>query len=149
MSRKLWPVFLLIVVSSVFAQAHEISHRVTILVDKSDNTLTLKEDNVVLKTYAVSTGAMNSTPVGIFKVTTKLENPTWYRPGAVLGPHDRRNQLGTRWIGINKKGYGIHGTIEPEKLGRQVSAGCVRMKNEDVEELYSLVRPGTEVIIRN
>ena len=149
MSRKLWAVFLLMIVSSVFARANEISRHFTILVDKSDNTLTLKEDGAVLKTYVVSTGSDNSTPVGIFKVTTKLENPTWYRPGAVLGPHDKRNQLGTRWIGISKKGYGIHGTTEPEKLGRQASAGCIRMKNTDVEELYSLVRPGTEVIIRN
>ena len=123
---------------------------VSILVDKSENLLYLKENGKVLKTYTVSTGKKNSTPVGIFKVATKLENPAWYKePGVVIGPFDKRNELGSRWIGLNKKSYGIHGTLEPEKLGRQVSHGCVRMKNSDVEELFSQVRPGTEVAIRN
>ena len=123
---------------------------VSILVDKSENLLYLKENGRVLKAYTVSTGKNNSTPVGIFKVTTKLENPAWYKePGVMIEPFDKRNELGSRWIGLNKKSYGIHGTREPEKLGRQVSHGCVRMKNSDVEELFNQVRPGTEVAIRN
>jgi lipoprotein-anchoring transpeptidase ErfK/SrfK len=116
-------------------------------VDKSTNTLVLKGDQDILKTYTVATGSNNSTPVGTFKITDKLENPTWYKAGAVIPPGGADNQLGTRWLGINLKGYGIHGTVEPEKLGQQVTAGCIRMKNEEVEELYSLVPPGTEVTI--
>ena len=50
-------------------------------------------------------------------------------------------------MGLTAKGYGIHGTAEPEKLGQQVTAGCVRMKNEEVEELYGILPPGTEVTI--
>ena len=151
MNRGVWAIFLLaMAVFTGVADARGISHAYTILVDKSDNTLMLKENNTVLKTYVVSTGTHNSTPVGTFKVTKKLENPTWYKPGGgVVGPLDKNNELGTRWIGLSMKGYGIHGTVEPEKLGQQVSAGCVRMKNKDVEELYALVKPGTEVIIRN
>ena len=123
---------------------------VSILVDKSDNLLYLKENGMILKTYTVSTGKNNSTPVGTFKVTVKLENPTWYKkPGTVIPPLDKRNELGTRWIGLSKKSYGIHGTTEPEKLGRQVSSGCVRMKNGDVEELFKNVKTGTEVMIRD
>jgi lipoprotein-anchoring transpeptidase ErfK/SrfK len=122
--------------------------KLTIIVDKSDNTLQLKGDEEVLKQYTVSTGTNNSTPVGTYKVTTKLENPTWYKPeGGVEKPGAPGNQLGTRWIGWDLKGYGIHGTIEPEKLGQQVTHGCVRMKNEDVEELFRLVPPGTEVTV--
>lgn len=123
------------------------TYKLSIWVDKSDNTLVLKADEQVLKMYTVSTGKDNSTPVGTFKVTDKLENPTWYKAGAVKKPGDPDNQLGTRWMGWDLKGYGIHGTIEPESLGQQVTAGCVRMKNEEVEELYRLVPSGTPVTV--
>ena len=125
------------------------TYKLSVWVDKSDNVLTLKGDQDILKTYKVSTGSNNSTPVGMFKITDKLENPTWYKAGAVIPPGSTDNQLGTRWLGISQKGYGIHGTVEPEKLGQQVTAGCVRMKNEEVEELYGLVPSGTEVTIND
>jgi len=118
-----------------------------IVVDKSQNTLILKGDEEVLKSYVVSTGTHNSTPVGVFKVTDKLVNPTWYKSGAVVPYGSPDNVLGTRWIGLTQKGYGIHGTTEPDTLGQQITAGCVRMKNEEVEELYAFVVPGTEVTI--
>ncbi len=121
----------------------------SVLVDISDNKLYLNEDDKPFKTYIVSTGVDNSTPVGVFKATDKLENPTWYKMGAVIPPGSKDNQLGTRWIGITAKGYGIHGTTEPEKLGQSVSAGCVRMKNEDVEDLYRLIPSGTEITIQD
>ena len=59
------------------------------------------------------------------------------------------NSLGTRWLGFDKKGYGIHGTVEPETIGQQVSQGCVRMLNEDVEELYDLLPRGTRVTVQD
>ena len=123
------------------------SYKLSVWVDKSDNTLILKGDQDIIKTYTVSTGSNNSTPIGTFKITDKLENPTWYKAGAVIPPGSTDNQLGTRWLGIDLKGYGIHGTVEPEKLGQQVTAGCVRMKNEDVDELYGFVPPDTPVTI--
>jgi lipoprotein-anchoring transpeptidase ErfK/SrfK len=123
------------------------AYKLSILIDKSDNTLALNGDAELIKTYIVSTGTDNSTPVGTFKITDKLENPTWYKAGAVKKPGDPENQLGTRWMGWDLKGYGIHGTTEPEKLGQQASAGCIRMKNEEVEELYRLVPPGTPVTV--
>lgn len=118
-----------------------------IVVDKSQNILILKAGEEVLKTYVVSTGTNNSTPVGVFQVTDKLLNPTWYKAGAVVPPDSPENVLGTRWIGITQKGYGIHGTTEPDKLGQQVTAGCVRMRNDEVEELYGFVSRGTEVTV--
>ena len=124
------------------------TYKLSVVVDKSQNTLILKGDEDVLKTYIVSTGKNNSTPVGVFKITDKLVNPTWYRPdGRVIPFGDPANLLGVRWMGISKKGYGIHGTTDPEKLGQQVTDGCVRMKNEDVEELYGFLTPGTEVTL--
>ena len=108
----------------------------------------MKGDEEILKTYTVSTGTNNSTPVGVFKITNKLIHPIWYRSdGKVIPYGDPANLLGTRWMGLTKKGYGIHGTLEPEKLGQQVTDGCIRMKNEEVEELYGFLTPGTEITI--
>lgn len=118
-----------------------------VLVDKSQNTLILKLNDEMLKTYAVATGLNNSTPAGTFKIVNKLLNPAWYRAGAVVHSGSPENILGTRWLGFDLAGYGIHGTTEPESIGKQATAGCVRMLNPDVEELYSLLSVGTEVII--
>jgi len=119
----------------------------SILVDKSQNTLTLSSNDEVLKVYRVSTGIDSSTPVGAFKVTVKLIDPTWYKAGAVVLPGSPKNILGTRWLGISLQGYGIHGTTDPATIGQQVTAGCVRMLNKDVEELYAIVPTGTDVTV--
>jgi lipoprotein-anchoring transpeptidase ErfK/SrfK len=119
----------------------------TIVVDKSQNQLLLAENNEYVKMYTVATGKDNSTPVGTFKVVTRLPNPVWYTEGAVVPPDSPENILGTRWLGINVEGYGIHGSVDPNALGKQVTAGCVRMSNRDVEELYDLIPVGTEVTI--
>ena len=119
----------------------------SIVVDKSQNQLLLTENNEFVKLYDVSTGKDNSTPVGTFKITNRIPNPTWYGQGAVVPPDSPENVLGTRWLGISQKGYGIHGTVEPDAIGKQVTAGCVRMTNADVEELFDIVPVGTEVTI--
>ena len=118
-----------------------------IFVDKSQNILILKNGNEVVKVYNVSTGLNNSTPVGTFKVTSKLVDPVWFKGGAVVPPESPSNVLGTRWMGFDIAGYGIHGTTEPDKIGQQVTAGCVRMRNEEVEQLYMLIPMNTEVKI--
>lgn len=122
--------------------------KLNVEIDKSENTLTLKADDVLLKTYVVATGAGNRTPVGTFRVQDKIERPTWYKDdGAVIRYGEPGHLLGTRWIGLSEKGYGIHGTTEPEKLGRQVSHGCVRMRNEEVEEIFTLLPYGATITI--
>ncbi|MFA5156571.1 MAG: L,D-transpeptidase family protein [Candidatus Omnitrophota bacterium] len=119
----------------------------SVVVDKSQNILMLKSDDEIIKTYVVSTGANNSTPAGNFKVVNKIQNPTWFKAGAVVPPESPDNVLGTRWLGFDLPGYGIHGTIEPQNLGKQVTQGCVRMANTEVEELYTILPIGTEVTI--
>ena len=120
----------------------------TVNVSKSQNVLMLKSDEDILKVYSVSTGANNSTPIGTFKIVNKIENPVWYKDtGAVIPPESPDNALGSRWLGFDMKGYGIHGTLQPDKIGQQVTAGCVRMRNPDVEELYRILPYGTEVVI--
>lgn len=119
----------------------------TIFVDKSENIMILKSDEEIVKTYIVATGANNSTPVGTFKIANKLASPTWFKAGTVVPAGSPDNILGTRWMGFDLKGYGIHGTTDPQNLGKQVTQGCIRMSNSEVEELYMIVPTGTEVII--
>ena len=119
----------------------------SILIDKSQNILLLKRGQEVVKTYIVSTGKNNSTPVGVFKIVNKLKNPTWFKTGAVIPSGNPENILGTRWLGLSIAGYGIHGTNNNKDLGKQISSGCIRMRNSDVEELYTLIPVGTKVTI--
>ena len=121
----------------------------SIAIDKAKNTLILYSGTVAVKKYTVATGKKNCTPVGEFKITDKLLNPTWFKTGAILPPGSPKNALGTRWMGLDKPAYGIHGTIEPKSIGTQASEGCIRMLNEEVEELYSIVPVGTKVTIKD
>ncbi|MDD5173834.1 MAG: L,D-transpeptidase family protein [Candidatus Omnitrophota bacterium] len=123
------------------------NEKFSIMVDKSQNTLTLKSGEKIVKTYRVSTGLNNSTPVGNFKIINKIVDPPWYTAGSVIPADSPKNILGSRWMGISAQSYGIHGTTEPQSIGRQVTLGCVRMKNAEVEELYNIVPEGTDVII--
>lgn len=119
----------------------------SIVIDKSQNTLTLRAGEELIKIYRVSTGANNSTPIGTFKIINKIVNPTWYKAGAVVPPDSPENILGSRWMGISKPGFGIHGTTDPSSIGMQVTAGCVRLTNQDVEELFTMLPIETEVTI--
>lgn len=119
----------------------------SLLVDKSQNQLLVTQDNRFFKSYAVATGTDGSTPTGTFKIANKLTNPVWYRQGAVVPADSPDNILGSRWLGFDKKGYGIHGSVDPGGIGKPVTAGCVRMHNQDVEELFVLVPVGTDVTI--
>ena len=90
-------------------------------------------------------GAPHSpSPVGTFNVVTRVANPTYYKPGKVIGP-GAANPIGTRWIGLSAKGYGIHGTDSPRSIGFARSHGCIRLRNEDVERLFERVRAGDVV----
>jgi len=122
----------------------------SILVDKSDNELLLMMNGDFFKRYRVGTGEFNKTPVGEFTITDRIAQPTWWRPDGREIPYgDPENLLGTHWLALNVRGYGIHGTWEPDTIGHQLSAGCVRMLNENVEELFTLVTLGTPVEIRD
>ena len=119
----------------------------SVRIDKSDNILQLRLGDRIIKNYQVATGANNITPVGEFTIKNKLVNPTWFHAGAVVSPDSPENILGTRWMGFDLRGYGIHGTTLPETIGSQSTAGCIRMFNKDVEELYSLIPVGTKVVV--
>ena len=126
-----------------------------IAVSKSRNDLVVMLNGQFFKRYTVGTGKFARTPVGTFKITDKIPEPPWWRPdGKVVPFGDKENILGTRWMAIAAtdgtppaKGYGIHGTWDESSLGQQSSAGCIRMANRDVEELFTYVPLGTKVII--
>jgi lipoprotein-anchoring transpeptidase ErfK/SrfK len=119
------------------------------LVDLSDFELIVHAHGYYVKRYQVGIGKDNSTPTGKFTVKTKLKNPTYYGPnGVVIDADDTSNPLGERWLDLGDS-YGIHGTIEPNSIGKAASRGCIRLAAEDVEELYDLLSEGSEVIIRN
>lgn len=110
--------------------------------------LALIEDGRVKKVYPVAVGAQHSpTPTGTFAVKTRLVEPTYYHPGVVI-PAGSDNPLGTRWIGLSTKGYGIHGTNVESSVGKAASHGCIRMHRNDIEELFAQVEVGDEVEIR-
>ncbi|MFA7256754.1 MAG: L,D-transpeptidase family protein [Kiritimatiellales bacterium] len=123
-------------------------------VDKSDRTLDLTMNGKLFKRYIVGVGMNGKTPTGTFLTVVHQTNPDWTPPGGGIIPFgDPKNILGTRWMSIQDatrpdiKGFGIHGTPLRDSIGAETSNGCVRMLNEDVEELYLLIPRGTEVSI--
>ena len=116
-------------------------------INKSTKELALKADNEIIKIYPVGIGADNSTPVGQFKIENRIIDPVWYKAGAIVAAGSPENILGSRWLGLSEPGYGIHGTIDLGPISNQFTQGCIRMRNEDVEELFVIVPVGTEVII--
>jgi len=116
-----------------------------ILVSIPDRKLALVEGERVVKVYDVAVGKPTTpSPEGDFTIENRITNPTWYGPKKVVGP-GAGNPLGTRWLGLSAKGYGIHGTNVPKSIGKAASHGCIRMRNADVEELFELVPTGATV----
>ena len=133
-----------------------LSAKFSIEIVKSQHEMVLFMDSAFCKRYEVGIGAFDKTPVGDFVVTTKQENPVWYRRDGPPVPFgDEKNILGTRWMSIqtaenpmtDRRGLGIHGTRDETTIGKSLSAGCIRLRNRDVEELYTLIPPGTKVKI--
>jgi L,D-transpeptidase ErfK/SrfK len=113
-----------------------------IIVSISDRRLVVVENNEVLVAFPVAVGAPRSpSPVGTFTVINRVANPTYYKAGRTIAP-GAGNPVGTRWIGLSQKGYGIHGTNAPSSIGHAKSHGCIRLRNADVELLFAQVRPG-------
>ncbi len=116
-----------------------------IVVDIPDRELALLEDGRVVKIYPIAVGAASTpSPAGAFTIAARIPNPTWYGPHKIVAP-GKTNPLGPRWIGLSRKGYGIHGTSAPNSIGHAASHGCIRMRNADVEELFGKVQIGDAV----
>jgi lipoprotein-anchoring transpeptidase ErfK/SrfK len=122
--------------------------RRTVLVSLPDRKLALLDGDTVLKIYPVAVGSASSpSPSGEFEIVNRIDNPTYYHPHVVI-PAGADSPIGTRWLGLNKKGYGIHGTNAPHSVGQAASHGCIRMRNRDMEQFFELVRVSDRVKIR-
>ena len=133
------------------------------VVDKSSYRLDLwmgqEEDRVFVRSFNVGLGRDNRTPEGQFEVSSRVENPQHTDPetGKVFGKDDPLNPVGEHWIAIKGtepateklSGFGLHGTIDENSIGRSESLGCVRMLPDDIALLYEVLSPGrSEVEIR-
>jgi lipoprotein-anchoring transpeptidase ErfK/SrfK len=145
--------FVILVSTSSLAQSQSAPTRATsarrqVLVSVPDRKLAVIENGKVLRTFSVSVGAVGSpSPTGKFEIVNRLADPTYYHAGVVI-PAGKNNPLGPRWVGLNKQGYGIHGTSAPGSIGKAASHGCIRMHNRDVVEFAMLVNVGDTVEIR-
>ena len=128
----------------------------TIIVDTPNKFLFLVQGDGKALRYGIGVGRPGFTWSGVKQISAKKEWPAWTPPPEMLarrpdlprhmegGP---QNPLGARAMYLGSSLYRIHGSNEPWTIGTQVSSGCIRMRNEDVTDLYNRVRVGTKVIV--
>ena len=122
--------------------------RRNVVVSIPDRKLAVMEDGQILATFPVAVGAkVSPSPTGEFQIVTRVANPTYYHAGTVI-PTGKDNPVGTRWLGLSHKGYGIHGTNAPRSIGHAASHGCIRLRNRDMERLFAMLQIGDTVEIR-
>jgi hypothetical protein len=128
-------------VQSVSAAKH------SLIVSLPDRKMALLENGSIKKVYVVAVGKQSTpSPTGTFTIVSRLSNPTYSHRGRIIAPGPN-NPVGTRWMGLSLKGYGIHGTNAPKSIGKAASHGCVRMAKLDLEALFDAVRTGDQVEI--
>jgi lipoprotein-anchoring transpeptidase ErfK/SrfK len=140
---------------SIAPQVPTDSFSASIVINRSINRLFLFAGTKLRRTFAVATGqSIYPTPQGRWHIVVKWKNPWWYPPvqdawarGLKPVPPGPSNPLGTRWMGLNAPGVGIHGTDEPGSIGYSASHGCIRMQVPDAEWLFDHVDVGTTVYI--
>ena len=136
---------LLLSAAEALAQENRAQSTRRIVISIPDHSLAVIESGRVVKVYPTAVGASDTpSPSGSYRIIQRVSNPGWYTKGRIVPP-GKSNPLGTRWIGLNVKGYGIHGTNSPTSIGHNASHGCIRMHNRDVEELFELVAIGDAV----
>lgn len=114
-----------------------------IRVSQAHHVLEVYRDSLRIMAFPVGLGSNGSTPLGRFEIRQKIVNPAYRgHDGSIVGPMDASNPLGTRWMGLSvpgRTGIGIHGTPYVDSIGDDLSLGCIRMRNPDVETLYRAI----------
>jgi len=118
-----------------------------------------EKSSMFVTSYPVGLGRDDSTPVGTWMIEPhrKLKHPTYYSPRGegILNADDPKNPLGGYWIGltgtegqaVGKMSYGIHGTIEPDSIGKQSSMGCIRLRADDIAMVYDMMVEGKSMVV--
>jgi lipoprotein-anchoring transpeptidase ErfK/SrfK len=129
----------------------------TIIIVLGERKLYLYKNSKLEKTFRCAVGQKRyPTPLGTWKITKKVKNPSWYNNGAAWArkmaayiPPGRNNPLGTRALYLNADGIRIHGipASENSSIGHAASHGCIRLKNSDALKIFPLVPVGTRVYI--
>ncbi len=118
-----------------------------VVVDLSEFSLLVRTDTEYVCRFRIGIGRDHSTPIGRFRVLRKVPDPQYTDPdGRVIASAAPENPLGKYWIDIGE-GYGIHGTNQPDSIGRGASRGCMRMLAADIKRLYGMLVTGCEVVI--
>lgn len=124
--------------------------------NKADQTLYAYNGNKLVATYPTTVGSSSTpSPQGSFKIINKVKMP-WYKATVGEGaqkqvymlPPGPNNPVGVVWMGLSKPSYGLHGSPKPEGISRQASAGCVRLTNWDVLEVYANIEKGAVVELK-
>jgi lipoprotein-anchoring transpeptidase ErfK/SrfK len=125
-----------------------------IVITRGANSLQLYDGQSLVRTFRVATGqAAYPTPSGIWRIVDMQRNPWWRPPSSAWArglkpiPPGPGNPLGTRWMGLDASGVGIHGTNAPASIGYSLSHGCIRMQVPEAEWLFEHVQLGTPVVI--
>lgn len=153
--RKMSPQFLPQIVN------YESKHKAgTIIISTNNKYLYLVMGNGQARRYGVGVGKKGFTWSGTQKITRKAEWPGWTPPAEMIArekkkgrilpahmPGGPKNPLGARALYLGSTMYRIHGTTQPWSIGLNISSGCIRMRNEDVTDLYQRVRVGTKVVV--
>ena len=144
--------FILVLVNPMVAQTAKSDDGArapwTVLVSIPDRQLAVLVNGIVVAGFPIAVGADESpSPTGEFTIVNRVSNPTYYHEGVVI-PAGKGNPVGTRWVGLSQKGYGIHGTNAPKSIGRAASHGCIRLRNRDMEKLFGMLHVGDVVKIR-
>ena len=136
---------LLMAAAEAWAQENSSKAARRVVVSIPDHKLAVVESGHIVKIFSTATGAARTpSPTGSYQIVQRVTDPAWYTKGRVV-PAGKSNPLGTRWLGLSAKGYGIHGTNNPGSIGHNASHGCIRMRNRDVEELFEMVSVGDAV----
>lgn len=142
-------VFLLILVLFQIPEASALREDYWIRINLPATRLYLYYGEELQEEFLVAIGHKSSpTMVGTFSIMTKLKDPLWWPPygGPPVYPGEE-NPLGSRWLGLNVRHYGIHGNNNPSLIGEAISLGCIRMYNEDIERIFPKLRRGSLVEI--
>lgn len=146
--RFLYGVLAIIFVLGSFVTTAQAAQK-KIFINAASRLMTFYDGDVKVAVYHLGLGKVSTpTPTGYYQITEKAINPSWIDPSdpEYEIPSGPDNPLGYRWMQIWGN-YGIHGTNRPESIGGYVSNGCIRMREQDVEELFDAVEVGTPVEI--